>query len=74
MNRDRIEGAWKQLNGTLREQWGLITSDSLSVVAGRCEQLMGLAQVRQGLQKEEAVRQLRDFMQRNRSWNTSVHR
>lgn len=73
MSRDRIEGLIKQASGTLREQWGLLTSDPLRVVAGRCEQLMGLAQVRDGIKKEQAARQLREFMQRNRQWNTSSH-
>jgi uncharacterized protein YjbJ (UPF0337 family) len=73
MNRDRIEGLIKQVSGSFREQWGLLTSDRLTAVAGRCEQLMGLAQARDGLKKEQAARELRDFMQRNRYWNTSGH-
>lgn len=74
MNRDRIEGLLKQVSGTIREQWGVLTSDRLSVVAGRCEQLVGLAQARRGIEKKAAQRQLREFLQRNRLWNTSSHR
>ena len=71
MNRDRIEGVCKQLSGSLREHWGRFTSDRLSEVAGRCEQLLGLAQVRRGLEKEASERQLKEFLFRNRQWNTS---
>jgi uncharacterized protein YjbJ (UPF0337 family) len=65
MNRDRIEGRWKQLSGTLREQWGYLTSDRLSVVAGQHDQLAGRAQKQYGIRKEEAQRQLKDFQRRN---------
>ena len=74
MNRDRIEGLYKQASGSLREQWGLLTSDRLSVVAGRCQQLLGLAQARRGSEKEQAARELGEFLHRNRQWNTSSHR
>lgn len=72
MNRDRIEGMLKQVSGTLRERWGLMTSDRLTVIAGRCENLMGLAQARRGLHKEQAERQLREFLHRNRGWNSTI--
>ena len=71
MNRDLIEGLLKQVSGTLRERWGLLTSDRLSIVAGRCEQLAGLAQARRGSERQRADRELGEFMRRNREWNTS---
>lgn len=74
MNQDRIEGLLKQVRGSLREHWGALTSDRLSVVAGRCERLAGLAQARRGSEKEQAARQLKEFLRRNRLWNTSSHR
>ena len=73
MNRDRIEGLLKQVTGTLNEQWGLLTDDRLRVVAGKCEQLAGLAQARRGAQKERSQRELLQFLQRHRRWNTSSH-
>jgi len=74
MNRDRIEGRWKQLSGKLREQWGYLTSDRLSVVAGRHDQLAGKAQARYGIRKEEARRQLKDFQRRNFMRDPSTRR
>ncbi len=41
MNREQIQGNWKQLTGKAREQWGKLTDDDLDVVAGRREQLAG---------------------------------
>jgi uncharacterized protein YjbJ (UPF0337 family) len=71
MNRDRIEGRWKQVSGRLREQWGMLTSDQRSVVAGRHDQLAGRAQEQYGITKEESLCQLKDFLHRNRRWNPS---
>ena len=34
MNWDRIEGNWHQLQGATRLQWGRLTGDYASVVAG----------------------------------------
>jgi len=34
MNWDRIEGNWRQLQGATRLQWGRLTGDYASVVAG----------------------------------------
>jgi len=71
MNRDRIEGRWKQLTGAWLERWGELTADGLRVVAGRHDQHAGRMQERYGLEKEEAQRQLKAFLRRNRRWNTT---
>lgn len=71
MNRDRLEGKWKQFSGTVREQWGRLTDDRLSVVAGKYDQAVGRIQERYGIYKEESERQLREFLNRNREWDSS---
>ncbi len=58
MNWDRIQGDWKQLTGRVKEQWGKLTDDDLSVVAGRREQLAGMIQERYGVAKDEAEKQV----------------
>ena len=58
MNWDQIQGNWKQLTGRAKEQWGKLTDDDLSVVAGRRDQLAGKIEERYGLAKEEAEKQL----------------
>ena len=73
MNRDRVEGNLKQIGGKLKEQWGKLTRNDVGVDAGRRDQLAGSIQVRHGLSKEEAERQVRDFLYRNRDWNLSRH-
>jgi len=71
MNRDLVEGNWKQCRGKLREQWGKLVHSESGVDAGKRDQLSGSMQARHGNSKREAERQLRDFLYRNRDWNLS---
>jgi uncharacterized protein YjbJ (UPF0337 family) len=71
MNRDRVEGNWKQFSGNVREQWGKFTGDESGVNAGKRDQLAGSIQELHGLSKDESARQLKDFLYRNRDWNLS---
>ena len=64
MNWDRIEGNWKQFKGKAREQWGDLTDDDLDVVGGKRQQLAGKIQERYGLAKDEAERQIDDWLKR----------
>ncbi|THT96409.1 CsbD family protein [Lampropedia puyangensis] len=57
MNKDQIEGNWKQFKGKIKEQWGKLTDDDLDVIAGKKDQLIGKIQERQGIAKEEAQKQ-----------------
>lgn len=71
MNRDRIEGNWKQFSGNVREGWGKLTGDEANMCAGKRDQFAGSMQERRGLAQEESERQLKDFLSRNRDWNPS---
>jgi uncharacterized protein YjbJ (UPF0337 family) len=71
VNRDRLEGKWKQFSGSVTEQWGRLTDDRLSIVAGKHNQVAGMIQERHGIYKEESERQLREFLNRNRDWDPS---
>lgn len=62
MNRDQIEGGWKQLKGKAREKWGELTDDELEQAKGQREQLVGLVQKRYGDTKEAAEKQVDDWM------------
>lgn len=62
MNWDQIEGKWKQASGKVREKWGKLTDDDLTVINGRREQLVGKIQERYGLAKETAEKQVDEFI------------
>jgi uncharacterized protein YjbJ (UPF0337 family) len=68
MNRDRFEGVWKQFSGEVREQWGTLADNPFAVAAGTRDRLAGRIQEQRGIAKQEADRQLEDFMSRNRKW------
>jgi uncharacterized protein YjbJ (UPF0337 family) len=62
MNWDQIQGNWKQVTGKVKEKWGKLTDDDLTTVAGKRDQLAGVLQNRYGLAKEQAEKELDDFM------------
>jgi len=61
MNRDTIQGNWKQIKGQAKERWGLLTDDELDVINGRREQLAGKLQEYYGIARDEAERQIDEF-------------
>ena len=71
MNREQVEGNWKQFSGKLKEQWGRLAQNDSAVAAGKRDQLAGSIQLRHGISKEDTERQVRDFLYRNRDWDLS---
>ncbi len=65
MNRDRIEGNWKQAKGKVKEHWGRLTDDHLNIIDGRRERLLGQIQESYGIAKDEAEQQVRAWEKRN---------
>lgn len=61
MNKDRIEGNWKQLKGKVKQQWGKLTDDDLDQIEGNYEILTGRLQEAYGLSKEDAEKRISDW-------------
>jgi len=68
MNRNILEGNWKQIRGSIREKWGELTDDELDHIAGKRDKLAGVLQERYGYTQMEAERQIDDFLE---SWEDS---
>jgi uncharacterized protein YjbJ (UPF0337 family) len=64
MNRDHLEGQWKDMKGKVREQWGKLTDDDMDIIAGKRDQLVGRIQQRYGSAKDEAEREVKEFEDR----------
>ncbi len=62
MNEDTLKGQWTQIKGRVREQWGKLTNDDRDQIQDRAEQLIGKVQERYGVQRDEAKRQVDDFL------------
>ena len=66
MNWDQIEGKWKQFAGSAQTQWGKLTSDEVDEVAGDRQRLEGKIQERYGVAKEDARKQVDDWLSKQR--------
>jgi len=63
MNRNILEGNWKQIRGSIREKWGELTDDELDQIAGKRDKLAGILQERYGYTQLEAERQIDEFLE-----------
>jgi uncharacterized protein YjbJ (UPF0337 family) len=61
MNWDRVEGNWKQFSGKVKEKWGKLTDDDLTVIGGKQDQLVGRIQERYGIARDEAEKQVKTW-------------
>jgi uncharacterized protein YjbJ (UPF0337 family) len=64
MNWQQIEGNWKQFAGGVKEQWGKLTDDELTRIAGKRDKLAGLLQEKYGLAKEAVEDEISEFERR----------
>ena len=61
MNQDIFEGKWKQLKGSIRNQWGKLTDDDLDRLDGNQQYLSGKLQERYGWEKDKADEEIKRF-------------
>ncbi len=69
MNWERFTGICRQCAESVNEALGDLTCDPQRAADGRRGQSIGRAQQRSGREREESMRQLRDFLHRNRNWH-----
>ncbi len=65
MNKNQVQGNWKQFKGTVKEQWGKLTDDQFDQIAGRRDILVGHIQEAYGIAQEEADKQVKDWEKAN---------
>jgi uncharacterized protein YjbJ (UPF0337 family) len=59
MNKDQLQGKWRQVRGTIKKEWGKLTDDELDQVQGKYDRLIGKIQERYGTSREEIERQFK---------------
>jgi uncharacterized protein YjbJ (UPF0337 family) len=64
MNTDILRGKWNQVKGEVKSQWGKLTDDDLDRVEGDTDKLIGRLQERYGYAREQAQREVDDFLRR----------
>lgn len=62
MNWTQVEGKWDQLKGAAQKQWGKLTDDDFKQAKGNRDIMVGKVKERYGIAKEEAERQVDDWM------------
>lgn len=60
-NWQQVEGNWNQFAGKVKQRWGKLTDDDITVINGKRQELIGKVQERYGIAKAEAERQVRDW-------------
>lgn len=67
MNWDIVEGKWNQVKGTVRQKWGKLTDSDLETIGGEKDKFLGLLQERYGKRRDEAERELDDWLSSQKS-------
>lgn len=62
MNWDQIEGQWHQVTGQVKSRWGKLTDDDVTFVGGKRMVLLGKLQERYGVLKEDAEKQIDEWL------------
>jgi uncharacterized protein YjbJ (UPF0337 family) len=62
MHWDQIKGQLKQVSGKLKEKWGQLTDDDLTLLNGKREVFMGRLEQRAALTRAEAEKQFAAFL------------
>ena len=62
MNKDILKGKWVQMKGDIRSWWGKLTDDDVSQIQGDAEKFIGKLQERYGYGREQAERELNEFL------------
>lgn len=62
MNWDQVQGKWKQIKGSAKQQFGKLTDDDLTMINGNRDMLIGKLQERYGYAREEAQRRADEWL------------
>jgi len=62
MTWEQLEGRWKQLKGTVKQQWTKITDSDLDYIAGKRDRFVAKLRERHGLSKGEAEKKADEWV------------
>jgi uncharacterized protein YjbJ (UPF0337 family) len=62
VNKDILQGKWKQLKGQVKQKWGELTDDDLNRVEGNYEELVGIVQEKYGRSRAQAEKEVSEFV------------
>lgn len=56
LDKDQLEGNWKELKGKLQERWGRLTDDDMQEIDGKKSVLVGKLMDKYGMSEEAATK------------------
>jgi uncharacterized protein YjbJ (UPF0337 family) len=62
MNKEILEGKWKELRGRVKAWWGQLNDSDLDQIQGHYDQLIGKLQERYGYTRQEAESEIHKFL------------
>ena len=57
-----LKGRWNQVKGEIRIRFGKLTDDDMTQIEGHTEKMIGKLQERYGYKREQAEKELTDFL------------
>jgi uncharacterized protein YjbJ (UPF0337 family) len=69
LNKDILEGEWKQMRGKAKAWWGKLTDDDFKRIAGKFESLTGTLQEKYGYTRQQAESEIH---KRVTAYNTNL--
>jgi len=67
INSQELQGQWNKLRGQVKEHWGQLTDDDLTIQGGNVDQLVGRIQQRTGETRDSIEKFLTDLTSRGAS-------
>jgi uncharacterized protein YjbJ (UPF0337 family) len=64
MNWEHVKADWDSVKGQVKSKWGKLTDDDLKTVSGKWDELVGKLRHRYGYKKDEAEREVDDFLKK----------
>ncbi len=61
MNKDQLEGKWKQVKGKFKQKYGDLTDNDLTYSEGKFDEMLGRLQSKTGRKKEDLKREIEEW-------------
>jgi len=71
MNWEQIQGKWQEYKGQIKQRWGKLTDNDLTVIAGKREVLAGKLLASYGNSKELVEKEIAEFEQSCKTCDTA---
>ena len=69
--KNRIQGNWKHLSGSVRHEWGKLTHNDVEQIKGNVEVLAGMIQDRYGVAEADAKKQIEQWASKFQAQHTA---